>query len=259
MKNIIGIIPARMGSSRFPGKPLAAINGIPMIGHVYFRSKMCSVLEEVYVATCDPEIADYMKKIGVEAVMTADSHQRASDRAAEALEKIEVQTRRRVDIVVMIQGDEPMLRPTMIEESVSPMLKDETILVTNLMKSITKKEEFEDRNEIKVVVDRNSNALYFSRAPIPHFRQAKEGIYGYKQVCIIPFKRDFLIEFNNLEPGNLEKIESIDMLRVLEHSFAVRMINTDFETYSVDTPADLGKVADLMKNDPLVPDYIKHQ
>src|SRR5882724_7082993 len=133
MANIIGIIPARMGSSRFPGKPMARIAGVPMIGHCYFRAKMSKTLDEVYVATCDEEIADYIHSVGGKAIMTSPDHQRASDRTAEALQHIEDETGQRADIVVMIQGDEPMLRSAMIDEAVAPMLKDESILVTNLM------------------------------------------------------------------------------------------------------------------------------
>ena len=133
MANIIGIIPARMGSSRFPGKPMAKIAGVPMIGHCYFRAAMSRTLDAVYVATCDEEIADYVHSVGGKAIMTSPDHQRASDRTAEALKHIEDETGQSVDIVVMIQGDEPMLRPAMIDEAVAPMLKDDSILVTNLM------------------------------------------------------------------------------------------------------------------------------
>ena len=122
MKEIIAIIPARMGSTRFPGKPLAEIHGIPMVGHVYFRTKMCSLLSEAYVATCDQEIYDYIGSIGGKALMTADTHERCSDRTAEAMLKVESETGQRVDIVVMVQGDEPMVTPGMIEQAVSTML-----------------------------------------------------------------------------------------------------------------------------------------
>ena len=159
--NIIGIIPARMGSSRFPGKPMAKIAGVPMIGHCYFRAKMSRTLDDVYVATCDDEIADYIRSVGGKAVMTSESHERASDRAAEALEKIESQTGKRVDIVVMIQGDEPMLRPAMIDEAVGPMVTNDSILVTNLMAPLKDQEEHDDANEVKVVVDRQNFALIF--------------------------------------------------------------------------------------------------
>ncbi|PIU54506.1 MAG: 3-deoxy-manno-octulosonate cytidylyltransferase, partial [Deltaproteobacteria bacterium CG07_land_8_20_14_0_80_60_11] len=150
---IIAIIPARMGSSRFPGKPLALIHGMPMVGHVYFRTRMCRLLRETYVATCDREIFDYVHAVGGRAVMTLDSHERCSDRTAEAMLKIEAELGHPVDIVVMVQGDEPMVTPGMIEAAVSPMLQDSSIPVVNLMARIGTKEEFEDPNEVKVVVD----------------------------------------------------------------------------------------------------------
>jgi len=253
--NIIGIIPARMGSSRFPGKPLAEILGIPMLGHVFFRSKMCKSLNNLYVATCDQEIFDYIESIGGKAIMTSDKHQRASDRTAEAITKIEEKTGSMTDIVVLIQGDEPMLYPDMIEASIAPFLTNDEIQVVNLMSPLKSKSEHEDFNEPKVVVDLNDFALYFSREPIPSWKMGAKEIPMFKQVCIIPFRRDFLIKFNELEPTPLEIVESIDMLRILEHGYNVKMVKSHHETYSVDTLNDLKKVEKLMKNDPLIPMY----
>jgi len=255
MSHIIGIIPARMGSSRFPGKPMANIAGVPMIGHCYFRARMSKTLDEVYVATCDQEIADYIESVGGKAIMTSPEHQRASDRTAEALKHVEDSTGRKVDIVVMIQGDEPMLRPAMIDEAVAPMLKDPTILVTNLMASLKDQEEHEDANEVKVVVDRQGFALYFSREPIPSRRKGATVVPALKQVCIIPFRRDFLLQFNDLESSELEIIESVDMLRCLEHGYRVKMIPTRFGVYSVDTEEDRELVESLMLNDELLAKY----
>lgn len=255
--NIIGIIPARMGSSRFPGKPLASINGLPMVGHVYFRSKMSKTLAEVYIATCDKEIADYAASIGAKAIMTKDTHERASDRTAEAMLKIEAATGQKVDIVVMIQGDEPMVFPEMIDMAIEPMLNDPSIISVNLTAPIKSLEEHEDPNCPKVVVDKNSFALYFSREPIPSRKKGakEEEIPKLKQICIMPFSRAGLLRFNELEPTPLEKIESIDMNRFLEHGYKVKMVLEDFETYCVDTPEDLAKVEKLMKSDRLVVQY----
>ena len=255
--NIIGIIPGRMAATRFPGKPMALIAGIPMIGHVYFRSRMSRLLNAVYVATCDNEIADYMRRIGGQTIRTKDSHQRASDRCAEALSKIEKTSRKRADIVVMIQGDEPMVRPDMIEDAIRPLLKERSVLVSNLMERIDSREEFEDPNEIKVVIDRKSFALYFSREPIPSLKKASAPPPMFKQVCIIPFRRDFLYRFNRLLPTSLEKAESVDMMRVLEHGYRVKMVLTAHRTYSVDTPADLKEVERHMWTDDLYRRYEK--
>lgn len=252
---VVGIIPARMASSRFPGKPLAKICGIPMLGHVYFRSKMAKVLDDVYVATCDDEIMEYIESVGGNAVMTSDKHERASDRAAEAMAKIEKETAQVLDVVVMIQGDEPMLVPEMIETAVKPMLQDDSVLLVNLMAPIKTRREHEDPNEVKVVVDQDNNALYFSREPIPSWKKSATDVPMLKQVCIIPFRRNFLSRFIHLEPTPLEKIESIDMLRAMERGYKVRMVMSDFETYSVDTPQDLQAVEERMKNDPLIARY----
>ena len=253
--NIISIIPARMASSRFPGKPMAEIHGIPMIGHVYFRTKMCTFLSETYVATCDQEIFDYIVSIGGKAVMTADTHERASDRTAEAMLKIESEAGRKVDIVVMVQGDEPMVVPEMIEQAVKPWLDDPTINVVNLMAKIGTVEEFGDPNEVKVVVDPNSDAIYFSREPIPSRKKGAEDVPMLKQVCIIPFHRDFLLKFNKLKPTPLEIIESVDMMRVIEHGYKVRMVFADIQTASVDTAEDLARVEKLMASDTLINQY----
>jgi len=252
---IIGIIPARMASSRFPGKPLAKIHNIPMIGHVYFRSKMSKVLSQVYIATCDSEIKDYARSIMAESIMTLDTHQRATDRTAEALCKIEKQGDYKVDIVVMIQGDEPMLTPGMIDMAVEPMLRDKSIQVVNLMAPLETSSEHNDPNEVKVVVDREGFAMYFSREPIPSKKKTDKKVPMLKQVCVIPFRRDFLLKFLELEPTTLEIVESVDMLKAMEHQYKVKMVLSNSITYSVDTQTDLEKVTDMMKDDVLLKLY----
>ncbi len=254
---IIGIIPARLASSRLPNKPMADILGMPMIGHVYFRSKMSSVLNEVYVATCDVEIADYINSIGGKAIMTADTHERASDRAAEALLKIEKETNEKVDIVVMIQGDEPMITPGMISAAVEPLFTENDLNITNLMAEMKTREEHEDPAEVKVVVDKRNYALYFSREAIPSRKKGVDKVPMLKQVCVIPFRRDFLLEYNNMEQTPLEIIESVDMNRLLENGIKIKMVMRSEETYSVDTPADLENVNNKMQNDPLLVQYLK--
>lgn len=244
---ILALIPARMGSSRFPGKPMAQILGKPMIGHVFERVARSPLLDLVAVATCDKEIYDYIESIGGVAVMTGDQHERASDRCAEALQKLEKENDTRYDIVVMVQGDEPMTHPDMIAEAVQPLLDDADIQVVNLLGRINSKEEFEDRNCIKVVCDIRLNAMYFSREPIPTRCKVNSVPMG-KQVCIIPFRRDYLLEYTCLAPTPLEIVESVDMMRVLEHGMRVRMAPTKYNTQAVDTPDDLKKVERLMQN-----------
>lgn len=249
--NIISIIPARMGSSRFPGKPMADICGMPMIGHVYKRVKMSTLLNEVYVATCDKEIYDYVESIGGKAVMTSDCHERCSDRCAEAMLKIEEKTGAKCDIMVMVQGDEPLTFPQMIDEAVAPMIADKTILITNLVADINSLEEFENPNEVKVVMDKFSNAIYFSREPIPSRKKGVLDVPMKKQVCVIPFTRDFLLQYNTMEPTPLEIIESVDMMRIIENGLKVKMVPTTYTTKAVDTKEDLEKVNAMMKKDTL--------
>lgn len=245
--NILALIPARMGSSRFPGKPMAEILGKPMIGHVYDRVSNCKLLTKTVVATCDTEIADYILSIDGEAVMTSNKHERASDRCAEALEILEKKDGVTYDIVVMVQGDEPMTHPDMITEAVTPMLENPEIVVTNLMGDIKSEEEFDDRNCIKVVCDLESNALCFSREPIPTRRFGNVSMK--KQVCVIPFTREFLLQYTRLSPTPLEIAESIDMMRVLEHGLKVHMVRTSHISYAVDTVEDLKRVKGLMTID----------
>lgn len=253
---IIGIIPARLASSRLPQKPFAEILGMPMIGHVYHRSKLCTTLDEVYVATCDKEIYDYISSIGGKAVMTSDKHERASDRTAEALLKIELDTNSKMDIVVMIQGDEPMVTPEMINDSIVPLLNDKSIKITNLMAKMNSIQEHEDPAEVKVVVDTNNFALYFSREAIPSRKKGVDDVPMLKQVCIIPFLRDFLLEYNEMEQTPLEIIESVDMNRLLENGIKIKMVLSETETYSVDTLADLENVNNKMINDILLKSYL---
>ena len=253
--NIVAVIPARMGSSRFPGKPLAEIHGMPMIGHVFKRTAMCSLLTATYVATCDQEIFDFVLSAGGKAVMTADTHEHCTDRTAEALEAIEIETGERVDIVVMVQGDEPMVSPGMIEASVQAMLDDPSVNVVNLMTEMKTTTEFEDPNEVKVVTDLKNNALYFSREPVPSRKKGVDVVSMHKQVCIIPFRRDYLLKFNAMPETPLERIESVDMLRILEHGESVRMVAMETDSLSVDTPEDLARVVEMMGEDSLRSEY----
>jgi 3-deoxy-manno-octulosonate cytidylyltransferase (CMP-KDO synthetase) len=242
---ILALIPARMGSSRFPGKPMAPISGKPMIGHVFERVSKSPLLTLTAVATCDKEIADYIESLGGRAVMTGNHHERASDRCAEALDILEKQEGVTYDIVVMVQGDEPMTVPEMIDEAVRPMQEHPSIQVVNLMGKIDSSEEFESRNCIKVVCDLQSNALYFSREPIPTLSKVSAPP-RLKQICIIPFRREFLLAYLKMEPTPLEIAESIDMMRILEHGSKVHMVFTEYSTHAVDTTQDLIMVEKMM-------------
>lgn len=253
--NIVGIIPARMKASRFPGKPLAIIHDIPMIGHIYYRSKLCKILNTVYIATCDKSIEDYAKSINAPCVMTADTHERASDRVAEALLLIEKQTQNKIDIVVMIQGDEPMVHPNMIEESIKPFILNPEIKIVNLMSKLTLTSDFEDSNAVKVVTNLKSQAIYFSREPIPSRKKFNGQIPIFKQLGLIAFRRESLLEFTQLTETPLEIIESVDMMRVIEHGEKIQMVETQHKVLSVDTPEDLNRVIQAINHDILLKKY----
>lgn len=246
----IAVIPARMGSSRFPGKPIAQLLGRPMLEHVYKRVALSRALDATYIATCDEEIRVAAENFGAKVIMTADSHERASDRVAEAVADIEA------ELIVMVQGDEPMTRPDMIDAAVAPFHNDPQLGCVNLVRKIDREADFRDENTIKVVMNQQGDAIYMSRQPIPTL--AKSGFVQtdtYKQVCIIPFRRALLFEYTQLPPTPLEQLESVDMLRLLEHGHRVKMINTTFNTQAVDTEADLLRVAKLMEADPLLSTY----
>lgn len=250
MTKMVAVIPARMGSSRFPGKPLASILGRSMIEHVVRRTALCDQLDAVYVATCDEEIRKHVEGFGGAVIMTSASHERASDRVAEAAERLHA------SMVVMVQGDEPMITPGMIVAAANPVLQDASVQCVNLARRIASREEYFDRNTIKVVMNVYGDALYFSRSPVPAIDFARAGsVPVFKQVCVIPFRGEFLRDFARLPQTHLERAESIDMLRVVEHGFRVRLIETDVDTHAVDTPDDLRLVEALMKNDPLVSRY----
>jgi 3-deoxy-manno-octulosonate cytidylyltransferase (CMP-KDO synthetase) len=245
-----------MASSRFPGKPMALIHNMPMIGHCYCRVRLCDALNDTYVATCDQTIFDYIESIGGKAVMTADTHERASDRAAEAMLKIEEASGEKTDILVMVQGDEPMDTPEMISEALAPMLQDNSVQIVNLMGRIESLDEFADPNTVKVVAGPDGNAIYFSREPIPSRKKGVNDVPMLKQICVIPFRRDYLLQFNNTPEMVLERIESVDMLRVIESGEQVRMVMTEHKSIGVDTPEHLRRVEQLMVDDPLMRKYL---
>jgi 3-deoxy-manno-octulosonate cytidylyltransferase (CMP-KDO synthetase) len=250
----IAILPARLGASRFPGKPLHPILGIPMIGHCYFRTCMVPGLAGIYVATCDEAIANYVVSVGGKAIMTSSSHNRASDRTAEAMAKIEAETGERVDVVIMVQGDEPLVLPETIGETLRHF-DDPDVDIVNIMSRLRTREQFEDKNNVKVVVSQRQDALYFSREPIPSPWKGIDGVPMYMQVGVIAFRRDALIRFNSMAETRLEKIESVDMNRVLETGGRIRMVLTEAVTIGVDTPEEANEVARLMRDDPLLRRY----
>lgn len=242
---IVGIIPARMASTRFPGKPLAMIHGRTMIEHIFRRSSLNSKFSDVCIATCDESIAAAAQLFGCRAIMTASSHQRGTDRVAEAAGQV------RADLIVNIQGDEPLIRPEVFDELLSPFETNPGMSCSNLMSRIDSQAELENLNNVKVVTDRHGDALYFSREPIPSHRMGTPLAAPFRQIGIYAFSQELLLEFQRLAPTPLEIAESCDMLRLLEHGRRIRMVETKTVLQSVDTDADLRKAEELLTNDDL--------
>ncbi len=233
---IVAFIPARYHSKRFKGKPLVLIAGKPMIQHVYQRSKECPELDEIYVATDDLRIYECVTEFGGQAIMTDESHLSGTDRIAEAVEKINLADR---DIVVNIQGDQPIFHPSILSDLIRPLMEDSRIPMSTLMYKIKDDRELNDTNNVKVAVDKNGYALYFSRLPIPFYRdQGSKAVY-YKHLGFYAYFKDFLLTFTNLSHGLLEGAEKLEQLRVLEHDFKIKVVETICDSVDVDTPEDI--------------------
>lgn len=241
-QKVIGVIPARYDSSRFPGKILAEINGKPMIQRVYEQAEKSRLLDQIIVAADDKRVLECVEAFGGNLVMTSASHQSGTDRVAEVIEKFND------CIVVNIQGDQPLLEPIMIDEAVNPLLNDRSLNMSTLKIKIGE-EDYSDPSVVKVVVDENDNALYFSRSLIPYSRDKKD-LSIYEHVGLYVYRRDFLLKISKLPQSYLEKIEMLEQLRVLEKGYKIKVIETKsnkFAGISVDTREDLIKVERLIQ------------
>lgn len=236
--DVIGVIPARYSSTRFEGKVLADILGKPMIQHVWERAKQALVLDDLIIA-CDHElIANVAQEFGAKVMMTSKNHSCGTDRISEVINPLDVK------IVINIQGDEPLIHPTMIDSVARALLDDSSIPMATIMKKIDNPSSLDDPHVVKVVVDKNNFALYFSRAAIP-YRAANSEVESpsyYKHIGLYGYTKDFLFTYKNLPASNLEKIERLEQLRVLEEGFRIKVVETKFDTVGVDTPEDLEKV-----------------
>jgi len=243
--NVVGMIPARYASTRLPGKALEPICGKPMIQRVYERCVQAAVLDLVCIATDDERIAGAVEGFGGRAIMTSPDHASGTDRLAEAVRSVEA------DIVVNIQGDQPFIDPVMIDEAVQPLLDDPSLEMCTLMHPIHKPEDLQDPGVVKTVVDRAGFALYFSRSliPCPH-KDVPHSVYEH--VGLYVYRRDFLLKVAALEPTLLEQIESLEQLRVLEHGYRMRVVETRcsdnaFSGFSVDTAEDLARAEAMLR------------
>jgi len=244
--NSIGIIPARMNSTRFPGKPLVVIEGKSMIRRVYERTVLCHDLAKVVVATDHKSIFDHVLDFGGEAVMTASSHNTGTERCAEALEMIHARDNIEYNLVINIQGDEPYLHPEQISEVVR-CFSDPSVPIATLVREIADPEDINDPNVVKVVFDENHQVLYFSRQAIPYIRQktsgaSVSGVRFFEHVGIYGFRGDILSRLVQLPESPLEQAESLEQLRWLQHGFQIFVRETNYQSISIDSPADLRKI-----------------
>lgn len=237
----LGVIPARWGSTRFEGKVLAQIHGKPMLQHVFERAKKSKALDDVIIACDDERIMMAAKKFGAKAVMTSPKHPSGTDRIAEAVRSL------KVDIVVNIQGDEPLIQPKVIDDLVKALRKDKACVMATTIKAVTDENDLNNPNVVKVAIDKSNVALYFSRSCIPFNRdgQPLKNIKVYKHLGLYAYRKSFLMKFKDLPKSSLETTEKLEQLRVLEAGYKIKTIQTTVDTIGVDTPEDLAKVINL--------------
>jgi 3-deoxy-manno-octulosonate cytidylyltransferase (CMP-KDO synthetase) len=247
---IVAVIPARYDATRLPGKPLADIAGRPMIEHVYRRTASARGVDAVVVATDDERIAAAVKGFGGIAMMTRPTHRTGTDRIAEVAANLSC------EIVLNVQGDEPLIEPEMIEAVIAPLVADPMLEMSTVCVAISEREDFANPNVVKVVRDAKGDALYFSRAPIPHFRDPGSGIRDpknpsgpsripdpvYKHIGMYGYRRTFLLTFATLPRTPLERVESLEQLRAVEHGYRIHTVETKHDSIGVDTPEDLERV-----------------
>ncbi len=252
---IIGIIPARMASSRFPGKPMKKIHGIPMVEHCYIRSKMSKILSDLYVATPDKIIFDHIIKIGGKAIMTSHKHVMCNERVVEAVKKLEKKFKLKYDIVANIQGDLPMIYPDMINSLIKPIVNQKDVACTTMVDNVLNEKEFNDPNRVKVIVKKNNDAILLTREPVPSSKKYKGSFKKFKHVAIRAYNREVFEKIAKLKITPIEKIEGIDDLRLIENNIDLRIVFTNRITDTVDNKKDLNHVTKLMKNDKLMAKY----
>jgi 3-deoxy-manno-octulosonate cytidylyltransferase (CMP-KDO synthetase) len=236
---VYGIIPARYGSTRLPGKVLADIAGKPLIQHVYARARQSLSLDRLVVATDDDRIFDRVQGFGGEALKTSPTHASGTDRVAEAAQILQP---KEADLIVNIQGDQPLFEPRMIDEVVGPFRDDPNLKMGALVYPIQTPEELANPNVVKVVFDRKGFALYFSRSPMPYVIPSSPAPRYFKHIGPYAYRMGFLLKFTKMDQGDLERSESLEQLRVLEHGYRIRVVETKFDSQEVDTPEDLERI-----------------
>ena len=243
---ITAIIPSRFDSSRFKGKPLAIICGKPMIQMVYERARSAKNINRVIVATDSQKIFDVVNGFGGEVVMTSDKCRSGTDRVAEAAEILRLDEN---DVIVNVQGDQPLMHPDCLDELVRPFFDEPNIEISTLAFRIVKEKEITDPKDVKVVIDNNGDALYFSRSTIPFDQNQKENINYYKHLGFYAYTYSFLQKFRNMPAGKLEKIEKLEQLRVLEHGYKIKVIVTAHDSPEVDIPKDIKIIEEIINKE----------
>ena len=240
---ILALIPARYDSARFPGKPLAPIAGRPMIQHVYQCARSCPDIDEVYVATDDERISRCVCDFGGKAILTKKDHPSGTDRIAEAAEALPLKGD---DVVINIQGDQPFFSPSLIPPLIEPLKLDPQVPMSTLQYRITNEGEIENPNCVKMVTDKSGFALYFSRSPIPFFRDPSSGKRYYKHLGFYAYRRAFLSVFAALPPSPLESAEKLEQMRALENGFKIKVVDSPYDSIEIDTPADIKTVEKMI-------------
>lgn len=234
---ILGVIPARFASTRFPGKALASLDGRPMIEHVWERASKSSYLTDLVIATDDERIASVARRFGARVRMTSPHHPTGTDRLAEVASAIEA------SLYVNIQGDEPLINPEAIDAAILPLTDEPELAMGTLRKKIDFADEVQNPNVVKVVTNLAGDAIYFSRSAIPFERDGREGLpVYYKHIGLYVYRRDLLLKYPDLKVGPLEEAERLEQLRALENGFRIRVVDTEYESLGVDTPQDLERV-----------------
>lgn len=242
LMNIICVIPARYASTRLPGKPLLDIEGKPMIQRVYEQAKKASCPTEVYVATDHEGVFSAVQAFGGKVIMTSSEHPTGTDRLAEVAAKLDT-----VDIIINVQGDEPLIEPSIIDDLAKAFEEDKDLVMATLATPM-ENEEFNEPSAVKVVTSLKGYALYFSRSLIPYPRVQDTGITVYKHIGIYAYKREFLLKYAKLTPTPLEKTESLEQLRALEYGYPIKVLTTKIRAIGVDTKEDLMKVREIFKH-----------
>ena len=243
---VLAVIPARLKSTRFPGKVIAPLDGKPLVAHTYARTVQAELVTETVVATDDETVAEALRPYDIPVVMTRSDHPSGTDRIAEVAENSDAQ------IVVNVQGDEPLIEPKIIDDTIRPLLQQRTVQMATARRRLTRPEDIHNPNIVKVVCDRKGHALYFSRCPIPCIRDAADQSVAqscyWQHIGIYVYRRNFLLRYAKMAPTPLERLEKLEQLRVLENGFSIAVVESQYVSLGVDSPEDLERVRAILES-----------